>query len=82
MSLKDENEKLKEESKKLSVNENENEENENENEKLKEKENENDLMKLLIHSIDYDEETMDQSKKDKIIKQLNDHLDKIIDKSK
>ena len=84
MSLKDENEKLKEESKKLSVNENENEENENENEKLKEKENENenDLMKILIHSIDYDEETMDQSKKDKIIKQLNDHLDKIIDKSK
>ena len=82
MSLKDENEKLKEESKKLSVNENENEEDENENEKLKEKENENDLMKILIHSIDYDEETMDQSKKDKIIKQLNDHLDKIIDKSK
>ena len=84
MSLKDENEKLKEESKKLNVNENENEENENENEKLKEKENENenDLMKILIHSIDYDEETMDQSKKDKIIKQLNDHLDKVIDKSK
>ena len=39
-------------------------------------------MKMLIHSIDYDEETMDQSKKDKIIKQLNDHLDKVIDKSK
>ena len=39
-------------------------------------------MKMLIHSIDYDEETMDQSKKDKIIKQLNDHLDKMIDKSK
>ena len=39
-------------------------------------------MKILIHSNDYDEETMDQNKKNKIIKKLNDHLDKIIDKSK
>ena len=81
MSLKDKNEKLKEESKKLNVNENE--ENENENEKLKEKanENENDLIKILIHSIDYDEETMDQSKKDKIIKRRLAHLSNKIDKN-
>ena len=39
-------------------------------------------MKILVHSNDYDEETMDQNKKNKIIKKLNDHLDKIIDKSK
>ena len=39
-------------------------------------------MKILIHSNDYDEKTMDQNKKNKIIKRLNDHLDKIIDKSK
>ena len=39
-------------------------------------------MKILIHSNDYDEETMDQNKKNKIIKKLNDQLDKIIDKSK
>ena len=57
-----------------------------ENEKLKEEnenENENeddDIMKILIHSNEYDEET-NQNKK-KIIKKLNDHLDEIIDKSK
>ena len=68
MSLKDENEKLKEE-KTLNVNEieNENEENENENEKLNENENkdedDDDIMKILIHSNDYDEEAMDQNKK-------------------
>ena len=72
MSLKDENEKLKKEST-WNVNENENEneenENENENEKLKENESENKdedddgIMKILIHSNDYDEETMDQNKK-------------------
>ena len=39
-------------------------------------------MKILTHSNDYDKETMDQNKKNKIIKKLNDHLDKIIDKSK
>ena len=39
-------------------------------------------MKKLIHSNDYDEETMDQNKKNKVIKKLNDQLDKIIDKSK
>ena len=62
-----ENEKLKEEN-----------ENENENED----EDDDDLMKILIHSNDYDEEAMDQNKKNKIIKKLNDHLDKIINKSK
>ena len=71
MSSKDENEKLKEQK---------------ENEKLKEqKENENeyddDIIKILIHSNEYDEET-NQNKKNKIIKKLNDHLDEIIDKSK
>ena len=64
MSLKDENEKLKEEK---TLNENENEENENENEKLNENENkdedDDDIMKILIHSNDYDEEAMDQNKK-------------------
>ena len=39
-------------------------------------------MKILTHSNDYDKETMDQNKKNIIIKKLNDHLDKIIDKSK
>ena len=61
MSLKDENEKLKEE-KTLNGNENE-----NENEKLNENENkdedDDDIMKILIHSNDYDEEAMDQNKK-------------------
>ena len=52
--------------------------NENENED----EDDDDIMKKLIHSNDYDEETMNQNKKNKIIKKLNDHLDKIIDKSK
>ena len=60
MSLKDENEKLKEE-KTLNGNENE-----NENEKLNENENkdedDDDIMKILIHSNDYDEEAMDQNK--------------------
>ena len=52
--------------------------NENENED----EDDDDIMKKLIHSNDYDEETMNQNKKNKIIKKWNDHLDKIIDKSK
>ena len=80
-SLKNENEKLKEENENLNENENENK---NENRKLNvnKDENEDDIMKILIHSNDYDEETMDQNTKNKIIKILNDHLDKIIDKSK
>ena len=63
MSSKDENEKLKEE------NENEKLKEQKENEKLKEqKENENenedddDIIKMLIHSNEYDEET-NQNKK-------------------
>ena len=52
--------------------------NENENED----EDDDDIMKKLIHSNDYDEETMNQNKKNKIIKKWNDHLDKIIGKSK
>ena len=50
MSLKNENEKSKEENEKLNVNENEDED-------------DDDIMKMLIHSNDYDEETMDQNKK-------------------
>ena len=77
MSWKDENEKSKEErnNEKLKEKENENEtENENENEY-------DDIIKILIHSNEFDEET-NQNKKNKIIKKLNDHLDEIIDKSK
>ena len=61
-SLKNENEKLKEENENLNENENENK---NENRKLNvnKDENEYDIMKILIHSNDYDEETMDQNKK-------------------
>ena len=87
MSSKDENEKLKEEKEKLKE-ENENgNENENENEDENENENENEyddefnIIKILIHSNEYDEET-NQNKKNKIIKKLNDHLDEIIGKSK
>ena len=86
ISSKDENEKLKEnkneneKNENKFENENENEENENENES--EDEDDDDIMKILIHSNDYDEEAMDQNKKNKITKKLNDHLDKIIDKSK
>ena len=69
MSSKDENKKLKE------VNEKLKEEKENENE------DDDDIMKILIRSNEYDEET-NQNKKNKIIKKLNDHLDEIIDKSK
>ena len=56
--------------------------NDNDNDNDNETENDDDIMKKLIHSNDYDEETMDQNKKNKIIKKLNDQLDKIIDKSK
>ena len=62
MSSKDENKKLKEEKLK--------EQNENKNENENENENDkwynimmNDIMKMLIHWNDYDEETMDQNKK-------------------
>ena len=50
-------------------------ENENENE-------DDDMMKILIHSNEYDEETIIQNEKNEIIKKINDHLDEIIDKSK
>ena len=70
MSSKDENGKLKEEKK---------------NKKLKE-ENENEHEHGNNYGDDnedeYEDETMSQSEKNKIIKELNDHLDEIIDKSK
>ena len=69
MSSKDENKKLKE------VNEKLKEEKENENE------DDDDIMKILIHSNEYDEET-NQNNKNEIMKKLNDHLDEIINKSK
>ena len=50
--------------------------NENEN-----KNEDDDIIKILLHLNEYDEETMNQNKKNKI-KKLNDHLDEIIDKSK
>ena len=66
MSSKDENEKLKEEKE----NENLKEENKNENENGDDYENEDE---------DENDETMSQNKKNKI-RELNDHLDEIIDK--
>ena len=76
--------------KKENENENENEsenedenENENENEDQNEDENENDdIIKILIHSNEYDEKTINQNKNNKIIKKIDDHLNEIIDKSK
>ena len=68
ISSKDENKKLKEEK-------------ENENDNENEDEDDGDVIKILIHSNEYDEET-DQNKKSKITKKINDHLDEIIDKSK
>ena len=61
-SLKNENEKLKEENENLNENENKNK---NENRKLNvnKDENEDDIIKILIHSNDYNEKTMDQNKK-------------------
>ena len=35
-----------------------------------------------MYSNEYDEKTMNQNKRNKIIKKLSDHLDEIIDKSK
>ena len=53
-----------------------------EKQKKNENENENDeIIKVLLHSNKCDE-TVDQNEKNIIIKKLNDHLDKIIDKSK
>ena len=77
MSSKDENEKLKQEKE----NEKLKEKNKNKNENENENEDDDDIIKILIHSNEYDEET-NQNKKNKIIKKLNDHLDEIIDKSK
>ena len=66
-----ESEQLKEENKKVESRKEENvNENENENENDYDYENED------------EDETMSQNKKNKIIKELNDHLDEIIDKSK
>ena len=75
ISSKDETEKLKEQK------ENEKLKEEKENEKLKEeKENENENEN---NNEDEDnDETMSQNKKNKIIKELNDHLNEITDKSK
>ena len=36
------------------------------------------MMKILIHSNEYDEETIIQNEKNKIIKKINDHLDEIM----
>ena len=76
MSSKDENdqenEKSKKENEKLNV---------NQKEELKENENEDDdddIIKIFIHSNEYDEETINQNKKNKIIQKLNDHLDEIL----
>ena len=66
-----ESEQLKEENKKV---ESRKEENVNENENG----NENDY----DYENEDEDETMSQNKKNKIIKELNDHLDEIIDKSK
>ena len=65
MSSKDENKKLIEEKlKEENENENENENEDNEN-KYENENEDDDIMKILIDSNDYDEETMDQSKKKK-----------------
>ena len=77
MSSKDENKKLKEEKENKKLKEEKEKENENENEN----EDDYDIIRILIHSNEYEEE-INQNKKNKIIKKLNDHLDEIIDKSK
>ena len=68
MSSKDKNEKLKKEDKNENKNENGNED--------------DDGIIKIMYSNEYDEETMNQNKKNEIIKKLNDQLDEIIDKSK
>ena len=87
MSSKDQNEKENEKLKEENENEELKEENKNENENEDENENENEddddyIIKILIHSDEYVEETINQNKKNKIIKKLNDHLDEIINKLK
>ena len=77
MSSKDENKKLKEEKGNKKLKEEKEKENENENEN----EDDYDIIRILIHSNEYEEE-INQNKKNKIIKKLNDHLDEIIGKSK
>ena len=60
---------------------NEDNENENENDKalmLSNEDDDDEIMKILISS----NETMNQNKKNMITKKLNNHLDKIIGKSK
>ena len=69
MSSKDKNEKLKKEDKNENKNENGNEDDDG-------------IIKILMYSNEYDEETMNQNKKIEIIKKLNDQSDEIIDKSK
>ena len=84
MSSKDENEKLnlnENVNKKLKENVKLKEGNENQNKNENKNEDADDIIKILIHLIEYDEET-NQNKKNKIIKKLNDHLDEIIDESK
>ena len=97
MSSKDKNEKEKENgNENENWNENENDEtlmsskddddneneNGNENDKtLMSSNDDNEIIKTLLHSSEY-AEIMNQIKKNVVIKQLNDHLDKIIDKSK
>ena len=58
------------------------EENENEDENEGKYENENEDDDEYEYENEDDDETMDQNKKNEIIKGLNDNLDKIIDKSK
>ena len=77
VSSKEENEKLKEENKNENEDENENEDDENKyvnEDEVDCYENENED--------DCENETIDQNKKNKIIKGKNDLLDEIIDKSK
>ena len=62
MSSKEENEKENEKLKEENGNENENK-NENENENENKNEDDDDIMKILIRSNEYDEETINQNKK-------------------
>ena len=78
MSSWDEHEKLKEEKENKNENENENE-NGNKNENENEDEDKDEIIKILISSYeDYDDDDEIKNR----IKKLNNHLDKIIDKSK
>ena len=79
MSSKDKNEKSKEEKENEKLKEEK--ENKKQNEKLNENENENENESENDYENEDEYETMSQNKK-KIIKELNDHLDEVIDKSK